>query len=41
VVGKLAHRLDHGRGDGVGGVITGQVQQDGETSAAFDQGADR
>ena len=39
--GKLAHRLDHRGGYRLSAVIGGQVQQQGESSAAFHQGADR
>ena len=41
MIGQFGHRLDHRRGDGLGGVIGGQVQQDGEPGGPFDQGADR
>ena len=40
MVGQLAHGLDHRRGDGRGGVVVGQVQQDGEPGSALHQGAD-
>ena len=39
MVGQLAHGLDHRRGDGRGGVVVGQAQQDGEPGSALHQGA--
>jgi hypothetical protein len=41
VIGQVTHGLDHGCGDGLGGVVTRQVQQDGEPGGPLDQGPDR
>jgi hypothetical protein len=41
VLGQFLHGLDHRLGDGVGGVVTGHVQQQGEPASPLDQGADR
>lgn len=41
MLGQVLHLCDHGRGDSLGAVVYGQMQQDREPGAAFHERTDR